>query len=58
MQTYKIKFNFKKTTSSFMLQETKMLVTEGNLKAGKEIKFKWTKGNEQEEGELHFSLLP
>lgn len=58
LRTYRIKFNFKKTTSSFMLQETRMLVTEGNLKARKEIKFKWVRGNDFEEGRLHFSLLP
>lgn len=58
MKTYRIKLAFKKSSSSYMLQETRVLVSEGNLIAGKEIKFRWTRVNEQEEGELHFTLLP
>ena len=41
-----------------MLQETKALVTEGNIIVGKEIKFKWTRVNQEEEGELHLKLIP
>lgn len=58
LRTYRIKLTFKKNTSSCMLQETRMLVTEGNLRAGKEIRFKWIKANNDEGGELHFSLFP
>lgn len=56
MQTYRIKFTFKKTTSSYILHETRMLLMEGNLKTKKEIKFKWITWND-EEGKLHFSLF-
>ena len=57
-KAYRIKLAFKKSSSSYMLQETRVLVTEGNLIAGQEIKFRWIRVNDDEEGELHFTLLP
>ena len=58
MKAYRIKLAFKNSSTSYMLQETRALVTEGNFIAGKEIKFRWNRVTQEDEGELHFTLHP
>ena len=57
-KAYRIKFKFRKASSSYMLQETRPLIIEGTLMAGQEIKFRWVAGDDGQEGALHFSVLP
>ena len=58
VKAYRIKFKFRRASSSYMLQETRPLIMEGSLLPGQEIKFRWVAGEDGQEGALHFSVLP
>lgn len=56
-KAYRIKFKFRKASSSYMLQETRPLIMEGTLVIGQEIRFRWVAGGDGQEGALHFSVV-
>lgn len=57
-KSYRIKFKFRKSSSSYMLLETRPLVMEATLVVGQQLKFKWVAGEDGAEGALHFSARP
>ena len=58
VKAYRIKFKFRRASSTYMLQETRPLIMEGTLLPGQEIKFRWVEAEGGQEGALHFSVLP
>ena len=58
VKAYRIKFKFRRASSTYMLQETRPLIMEGTLLPGQEIKFRWVEAEDGQEGALHFSVLP